>query len=182
MKNFLKFLGIIAMVAVIGFSMAACSDDDSGDDSSGNNNGGGNFSELQGAYTTSINLQTRIFSEAGDVAGLQAGKANMVISGNKLTVSAAEDFAGGGGDLFKKDDEIVQLTIKELTKKDELSTGDVSTYKLETEDSMDVSLVYTESWNGTVQLYFVDKDGAMSKFIIICTLTGNQSVRFIPQN
>jgi predicted small secreted protein len=33
MKNFLKIIGIIAMVAVIGFSMAACEDDNGGDDS-----------------------------------------------------------------------------------------------------------------------------------------------------
>jgi hypothetical protein len=32
MKNFLKLFGIIAMVAVIGFSMAACGGDDDGDD------------------------------------------------------------------------------------------------------------------------------------------------------
>jgi len=40
MKNFLKLLGIIAFVAVIGFSMSAC-DDDSDDNSGGNNDGGG---------------------------------------------------------------------------------------------------------------------------------------------
>jgi len=36
MKNFAKFLGIIALVAVIGFSMTACGGDDNG--------GGGNIS------------------------------------------------------------------------------------------------------------------------------------------
>jgi hypothetical protein len=35
MKNAIKFVGIIALVAVIGFSMAACGDEDEKD-----NNGG----------------------------------------------------------------------------------------------------------------------------------------------
>jgi len=47
MKNFFKFLGIISLVLVIGFSMAACKDDDGGDDNknnnSNNNNTGGSF-------------------------------------------------------------------------------------------------------------------------------------------
>jgi len=34
MKNLFKLLGIIALVAVIGFSMAACSDDDGGGEDS----------------------------------------------------------------------------------------------------------------------------------------------------
>ena len=37
MKNMIKLVGIIALVAVIGFGMTACSDDDGND----NNNGGG---------------------------------------------------------------------------------------------------------------------------------------------
>jgi len=39
MKNFFKLFGIIALVAVIGFSMAACGGDD--DDDGGNGGGGG---------------------------------------------------------------------------------------------------------------------------------------------
>jgi len=45
MKNFFKFLGVISLVLVIGFSMAACKHDGGGDDNSGNNGGqtgGGN--------------------------------------------------------------------------------------------------------------------------------------------
>jgi len=40
MKNFFKFLGIISLVLVMGFSMAACKDDDGGDDNGGDDNGG----------------------------------------------------------------------------------------------------------------------------------------------
>ena len=39
MKNFLKLLGIIALVTVIGFSMASCKNDDDG---GGGGGGGGN--------------------------------------------------------------------------------------------------------------------------------------------
>jgi len=40
MKNFFKFLGIISLVLVIGFSMAACSDDDDDDGDSSSSGGG----------------------------------------------------------------------------------------------------------------------------------------------
>ncbi|GBU26701.1 hypothetical protein R84B8_00211 [Treponema sp. R8-4-B8] len=43
MKNFFKFLGIIALTAVIGFSMVACNDDD---DKGGGGGGGGSSSGL----------------------------------------------------------------------------------------------------------------------------------------
>jgi len=45
MKNTLKVLGIIALVAVIGFSMAACSDDDAG-----GGGGGSTDSALNGTW------------------------------------------------------------------------------------------------------------------------------------
>ena len=41
MKNFFKFLGIVSLALVIGFSMAGCKDADDGDDNGGNNNNGG---------------------------------------------------------------------------------------------------------------------------------------------
>ena len=62
MKNVLKLLGIIALVAVIGFSMAACSgggNDDSGGNTGGNTGGsggggggggGGNDGSLNGTW------------------------------------------------------------------------------------------------------------------------------------
>lgn len=47
MKNIVKLLGIIALVAVIGFSMTAC-DNNGGDNDSGNSNGGNNQGGQQG--------------------------------------------------------------------------------------------------------------------------------------
>jgi len=40
MKNLFKFLGIISLVLVMGFSMTACKDDEGGDDNGGNTGGG----------------------------------------------------------------------------------------------------------------------------------------------
>ena len=44
MKNTIKVLGIIAFVAVIGFSMVACGDDDDSSGGGGGGNGGGSGS------------------------------------------------------------------------------------------------------------------------------------------
>ena len=41
MKNFVKYFGIIALVALIGFSMVACSDDGGGGGPGGGGGGGG---------------------------------------------------------------------------------------------------------------------------------------------
>ncbi|WP_461247712.1 hypothetical protein, partial [Treponema sp. R6D11] len=58
MKNFFKVLGVIALVAVIGFSMAACGsyDDDSG--GGGSLEGGG----LSGTWVSDWNGNTITFS------------------------------------------------------------------------------------------------------------------------
>jgi hypothetical protein len=52
MKNFGKFLGIIAIVAVIGFSMAAC-----------NKGGGGGGGNLNGTYSDEYGMATYIFED-----------------------------------------------------------------------------------------------------------------------
>jgi len=53
MKNFYKFLGIIALVTVIGFSMMACEEDD--DDGGTNFNGTWRKTENNINYTVTIN-------------------------------------------------------------------------------------------------------------------------------
>jgi hypothetical protein len=56
MKSFIKLLGIIAIAAVIGFSLAGCGDSDSGDPSSpgSNNNSGDNGRLDEGDRTISL--------------------------------------------------------------------------------------------------------------------------------
>ena len=53
MKNFVKWFGIIALVAVIGFSMAACGDGsgDKGGDDGGDDGGGGGGGGSGGTFT-----------------------------------------------------------------------------------------------------------------------------------
>jgi len=48
MKNVLKTFGLIALMAVIGFSMAACSDDGGGGPGGGGGGGGGGGNSLAG--------------------------------------------------------------------------------------------------------------------------------------
>jgi hypothetical protein len=50
MKNFIKLLGIIALVAVIGFSFASC--DNGSTDSGGGGEGGGGGNALNGTYNS----------------------------------------------------------------------------------------------------------------------------------
>jgi len=57
MKNIFKLIGIIAIVAVIGFSFAACGGDD-GDDSGGSAALGDNLSLSGQVYTREIDLKT----------------------------------------------------------------------------------------------------------------------------
>ena len=69
MKNFAKFLGIIAFVAVIGFSMAAC-DDGSKDDNGGSGGGVDTWSavtsltQLNGTWKgTQTETDTELFAD-----------------------------------------------------------------------------------------------------------------------
>jgi hypothetical protein len=74
MKNFAKFLGIIALVAVIGFSMTACEEEeeDNGGDGGGGGGGGGTFtltsipSEYNGKYVYFVVNEGTINGTAGN--------------------------------------------------------------------------------------------------------------------
>jgi hypothetical protein len=72
MKNTIKFLGIIALIAIIGFSMSSC-DPEKEDDSSGNNGGGGNEIKFMVSNT---NLSWDV-SVTPNVATLDVGIRNM---------------------------------------------------------------------------------------------------------
>ena len=60
MKNIFKLIGIIAIVAVIGFSFAACGGDD-GDDDGGNGGLGDNLSLSGQVYTMGVDSETTDF-------------------------------------------------------------------------------------------------------------------------
>jgi hypothetical protein len=66
MKNFTKLLGIIALIAVIGFSMAACGDSDDSGTTTTNNGGGGTTNSLNGVWRNSSgSLQITVSGSAG---------------------------------------------------------------------------------------------------------------------
>jgi hypothetical protein len=64
MKNTFKVLGIIAVIAIIGFSVVACSDNSggSGGNNGGGNTGGGNNTQLSGTYYYEGGLSSITFS------------------------------------------------------------------------------------------------------------------------
>jgi len=89
MKNVFKVLGIIALVAVIGFSMAACGGDDDG-------GGGGNTgpSALHATWTNTYNSATYTmtfkadgtFSSQGTTYPAPDGNYPYTVSGNTITI------------------------------------------------------------------------------------------------
>ena len=91
MKNFVKWFGIIAFIAVIGFSMTACP---AGDNDDGGNNGGGNAVigaklELSGqVYTRTVNVTSYAytFSEyKGKSTVADNNDGSVTITGGKLS-------------------------------------------------------------------------------------------------
>jgi len=82
MKSFVKWFGIIALVAVIGFSMAACDDDSSG------GGGGGGSANLIGTWTSVIGSQF-IFTanNCTYTAGWELYNGPYTVSGNTITLN-----------------------------------------------------------------------------------------------
>jgi len=80
MKNAIKLLGIIAIVAVIGFSMAACGDDDSG--------GGGGSGGYAGTYTETSGGEVQIILyAAGNWSFRATNGTGAYMSGDRWAVS-----------------------------------------------------------------------------------------------
>jgi len=96
MKNMFKLFGVIALVAIIGFSMAAC--DDGSDSSSGGGGGGGGGGGSQTAtytgksgdatYTLKITENTARYSA-------QSGDAYELIFGTKKSTGTVSNVEGG---------------------------------------------------------------------------------------
>ena len=84
MKNLAKMVGIIAFVAVIGFSMAAC-DDGSKDDNGGGGNGGGGGLTINNLPSGQYKVQ--VFNSGTDISTLYA-LATAIGSGSEIAASA----------------------------------------------------------------------------------------------
>jgi len=67
MKNVLKAFGVIALVAIIGFSMAGCKNDDDDDGGGGGGGGGGNTINLSlnGTWESNAGTQINISGDTG---------------------------------------------------------------------------------------------------------------------
>ena len=109
MKNFFKFLGIIALVAIIGFSMAGCKteeEEESSDDVTGSKSGvvewpaditfdTGTLGNKKGSYTAEGNLEMNINGTLLDTAQecrIYGGAKEIpfiikAVSGKKITVN-----------------------------------------------------------------------------------------------
>jgi len=107
MKNIIKWLGIVALVAAIGFSMAACDDGSGG---GGNGGSGGTFtitnipSQYNGKY---VSLQGHNINETVGIFGYDPGNATYPkISGGKVSIplwtlnSSATIVRYSGSDTF----------------------------------------------------------------------------------
>jgi len=91
MKNFFKLLGIIALVAVIGFSMAACKNDDEGGGTDPALNGTWVQTITSGSYTytTEIKLNNGNIEESRGQNGMSLSpiyKGTYTTSGNSISV------------------------------------------------------------------------------------------------
>jgi len=76
MKNYVKWLGIIAIVVVIGFSITACQTDDN--DGGGNNGGGSAF--IGAKLELSGQVYTMIFNNINNTITYPEYKGNLIIS------------------------------------------------------------------------------------------------------
>jgi len=95
MKNVLKAFGIIALVAIIGFSMAACGedgDDDNNNNNNVNNNGNGNGNGNGGSPSVSYIINGSGTSFTATKNGATVGTANQSISN---VISAIQTDANG---------------------------------------------------------------------------------------
>jgi hypothetical protein len=121
MKNFFKFLGIIALVAVIGFSMAACEDDS---DDSGNTGGSGS-KDFSGTW-------------GGDNQYGDNVPVTVVITGDDIKITAnSKDFTG-------KLEAVTEGTFGGLTQYERAITGKAGCGVSKWEDENKITLSFFE--------------------------------------
>jgi len=124
MKRTFKALGIIAIVAIIGFSMAACGGDDDG---GGGNNGGNNTGsgkQLSGTYYNGLESVT--FSGNNFTyyaAGIEGARGTYTVNGNIVTGILTWVISGPGITFDGKVGDVWTITIiNDTTLRDEQGT------------------------------------------------------------
>jgi len=142
MKNFFRILGVIAIVLVIGFTMASCGDGGDGgdDDGDGNGNGGGSTG---GGGNTDISLNgawVRV-SDSGEVSS--NGTVDTIIDGNAYFTK----IEGGWQKVMEKGGiKIGSLHYRNITK-----TGD-RTWSAQAQTYNQSTFVLLDWVNGTITL------------------------------
>ena len=155
MKNFFKFLGIISLVLVIGFSMAACKDDDGGDDNGGNNGGQTGGGGGSGSVLTITNIPASVTGYikgtagtpaiylAVDYAASTANQKPAPITDGKVTLNTFVGSTGAAGTGQKVGDK--------YTGNHSLSYWSLSVYSTETEAWSQTTPQYELKSGKTVQ-------------------------------
>jgi len=92
MKNVFKFLGIIALVAVIGFSMAGCDTGGSGGGGGGSDNLPGTTWNGEGGDKLTFNADKKVVYDTGAIVGTLNG--TYTISGNSVNVNYKGTLSG----------------------------------------------------------------------------------------
>jgi hypothetical protein len=91
MKNIFKLFGIIALVAVIGFSMAACGGDDGGGNGNGNGTGGGGASTftLTGIPSKYNGMKVEFAAESPSYPGVAVmNRSSPTVSNGKVSFTS----------------------------------------------------------------------------------------------
>jgi hypothetical protein len=113
MKNFLKLFGIIAVVAVIGFSMAACDDGSGG---GGGGGGGGTFTltgipaKYNGMYASFFTSNGEGNIYGGNDVSIFGPEKGTRISNGKVSIPVWF-FATANGERYKGNDTLDIITI-----------------------------------------------------------------------
>jgi len=90
MTNTIKFFGIIALVAVIGFSMAAC-----GGGGGGDGDGGGGSAALG----ETLSLSGQVYEDEIDIQAISSGGSMIAYTSSTTSVSSLTSNVGGTGSI-----------------------------------------------------------------------------------
>jgi len=169
MKNFWKILGIIALVAVIGFSMAACGGDD--DDDGGGSDPEGTWEYNNGTYSVILvfdngNVESKMVSPEQE---LPMYKGTYDYDGDKLYVTIT-DIYGGGLAAFAFALAGIDLDNKTWYSKDDLANAFDPTKSLYSQEEFDdilADMFSTTTYNYSIEdnkltMTITDEDGEVT--------------------
>jgi hypothetical protein len=135
MKNTVKFLGIIAFVAIIGFSFIACSGD----------SGGGPDSALNGTWINSANRSVKIALNNGNLSlyedSIESARGTYSTSGNRITLNITQI----NGAMFGREASMYGISTSKWYTKQELRTTIINLYVAAGFTQAQAEALYNES-------------------------------------